>query len=110
MAAIEHELLTSEQVIKEFTRILGSKFKIPQAAVNVSIEYINTVAAILPVADTIDPPSIIPDPDDAPIIAGALAAGADVFVTGDKALLDLKTISGMAILSPREFWVRERGS
>ena len=46
----------------------------------------------------------IPDSDDAPIVACALAALADIFVTGDKALLGIRKIDNMPIVSPRQLW------
>ncbi|MGH8728029.1 MAG: hypothetical protein ACREV9_07695 [Burkholderiales bacterium] len=41
---------------------------------------------------------------DIPILACAIAANVDAFVTGDKALLDLEKIEGILILSSRELW------
>jgi predicted nucleic acid-binding protein len=35
-----------------------------------------------------------------------VAASAEVFVTGDKALLGLRRAVNMPIISPREFWTR----
>ncbi len=55
-----------------------------------------------PAAVSLDIP--IPDPDDILILACAIAAKADAFVTGDKALLDLGKVEGMPILSPRQLW------
>ena len=34
-------------------------------------------------ASSVDPPATIADPDDIPVIACAIAAGANIFVTGD---------------------------
>ena len=48
------------------------------------------------------PPADFPDPDDAPIVGAALAAGADLLVTCDRALLALACIEGLAIVTPRE--------
>jgi len=50
-----------------------------------------------------------PDPDDAPILAAALAADAKLFVTGDKALLALGAVDDMAIVDPRTAYERLRG-
>jgi predicted nucleic acid-binding protein len=46
----------------------------------------------------------IRDQDDLPILAAAISGQADVFVTGDKELLDLGQIKSLAMLSPRQFW------
>jgi predicted nucleic acid-binding protein len=51
----------------------------------------------------------VPDPDDAWIIAAALNAGADLFVTGDKALLELGAVQGLPIIDPRTAYARLRG-
>ena len=39
---------------------------------------------------------------------GAIAAGAEILVTGDKELLDLGDIEDLEILSPRQFWEKLR--
>jgi predicted nucleic acid-binding protein len=44
------------------------------------------------------------DPDDALVLGEARAGAADVFVTGDAAVLAIPAIGGMKILSPRRFW------
>jgi predicted nucleic acid-binding protein len=44
------------------------------------------------------------DPDDARIIAEAVAGSADVMVTGDRDLLDLAAHSPVRIVNPRGFW------
>jgi putative PIN family toxin of toxin-antitoxin system len=44
------------------------------------------------------------DVKDHPIIELALSAGADVLLTWDKALLDLRRVGPVRVLSPREFW------
>ena len=41
---------------------------------------------------------------DARVLGEALAGRADVFVTGDAALLKLAMIQGMKIVSPRGLW------
>ena len=46
---------------------------------------------------------------DIPILACALAANADVFVTGDQALLDLRAVDGLSIVSPRQLWSQLSG-
>lgn len=44
------------------------------------------------------------DPQDCRVLGEMLAAGADIFVTGDGALLRLRSIEGIDIVSPRRFW------
>jgi len=38
------------------------------------------------------------------VLGEAIAAGAEVFVTGDAALAALKEVAGMSIQTPRQFW------
>ncbi len=42
------------------------------------------------------------DPDDDAVLACALAAGADLIVSGDPDLLNLKQFHGAAIVTPRQ--------
>jgi putative PIN family toxin of toxin-antitoxin system len=49
------------------------------------------------------------DPDDLAVLGTAIAANADVLVTGDKDLLSLETIGKTEILSPRDFFGRLKG-
>lgn len=104
LAASEHETLIGEPVLVETRRVLEAKLRMPPAARNQVLAVLRGLtrvpAATAPRALGID------DPDDEWVVACALAASADVFVTGDKALLGLHEIEGMPIVSPREFWSR----
>lgn len=97
-----HELLASEGLLAELRRILTAKLRIPADTADAFLALIGANATILPTPDEF--PAGIPDPDDAPLIAAAVAGGAECFVTGDKALLDLGTVAGMPVISPRRFW------
>ncbi len=54
------------------------------------------------------PPPGFPDPDDVPIVGAAVQADATALVTGDRALLKLQAIGGLAIIDPREAFLRLR--
>lgn len=57
-------------------------------------------------AELVEPATLdaSPDPDDNLILGIAVAAEADVLVTGDKShLLSLKTVGGVSVLSARTF-------
>ena len=56
-----------------------------------------------PVTVTGAPPKICRDADDDFILAAAVKAGCDYLVTGDKDLLVLRKVSGLNIVTPREF-------
>jgi predicted nucleic acid-binding protein len=44
------------------------------------------------------------DPDDAWVLASAVASGADVLVTGDKDLLSIAKHAPLKVLNPRQLW------
>lgn len=97
----------SDTVIEETQRVLRDKFRVSeeaQAAAN-DVLLLCTVAA----PGSWQPPSGFPDPDDAPLVAAALALGADWFVTGDKALLELGKVETLPMLSPRLAYAHLRG-
>ena len=107
----DHELLTGEVVLEELHRVLGEKF-------GVSERTLDAVDALLRGFHVEPRPAVLPkievrDPDDAWVLATAFAAGAEVLVTGDKDLLDLRgVIEELLITDPRGFWelVRSTGS
>jgi len=51
----------------------------------------------------------LPDPADVAIVSSALNGAAKVLVTGDKEILELHRIGSLEILTPRQFWDKERG-
>lgn len=98
-----HELLISDPLLKEPGRILHDK---PGQTKSITEDFIGLLRTEgNPVTDDRPAPSL-PDPGDEPIVASALAGGAMVFVTGDKAFLKLKTVEELPILSPRALWER----
>jgi putative PIN family toxin of toxin-antitoxin system len=98
-----HELLISDPVPKELERILPTKLGQSESITEGFISLLRSQGS--PITNDHPAPSL-PDPDDEPIVASALGGGAKVFVTGDKALLKLKTVEQLPIISPREFWER----
>ena len=102
-----HELLTSEQVLSELERVLRTKFDVPRDLID---DFIWLMRQDTVLAEPGPLPNIeIDDKDDVPILSAAISAAADVFVTGDKEILDLGQIGSFTILSPRQFWEKLKG-
>ncbi len=103
----EHELLTAEVVLEELGRVLLSKIRLPADAVQEVIAFLRQY----PVEATPDalPELPVRDPDDRRVLAAALAAGAEVLVTGDPDLLDIAgELQELRITNPRGFWSLHR--
>ena len=100
-------LLTCPAVDAEILRILARKFHLSVPELDTARKLLSRIQQVPDGAGS--PPSAYPDPDDWPIIAAALAARADLFVTGDKALLALGEIEGLPIVDPRRAYLRLRG-
>lgn len=102
-----HELLTCEAVLLELQRVLAQKFRLPKPIIREYLDLLRNEGQIVTAGKV--PRLRFKDPDDIPILACAISAKADVFVTGDKALLDLRKIEGIPILSPRQLWQKLTG-
>jgi putative PIN family toxin of toxin-antitoxin system len=104
----EHELITAEVVLDELERILTTKIRLPGAVVAEILASLREYPVQPRPSSIVDFP--IRDPDDAWVLASALAAGADVLVSGDPHLLDAADeVTGIRITNPRGFWSMLRG-
>ena len=104
----EHELVTSPRVSQEVKRILKSKFSVPDGLIMEYLELIEEDAIIAHATDLAVPG--IKDKDDVEIVSAAVAAGAQVLVTGDRGVQGLKSIRKVRIVSPRSFWEKLTGN
>jgi len=97
-----HELFISDQVLIELKRALQLKFRVTQELIDEFIELLERDSTR---AQSGELPRIeLKDGDDLRILGAAISAGADVLVTGDQELLELKRVSTLEVLSPRQFW------
>lgn len=97
-----HELVVSDALLNELTRILKDKFGASQDLITGVVRLLrhDTIFA----KPTERPKVTLKDKDDLVILSAALTASADVLVTGDKELQSLKQVGDLKILSPRQFW------
>lgn len=99
---LEHELFTGRELLREFAQALAVKFKVPAEGRAEAIESILRNASR--VVEDSEPADCDADRDDRRILGEAIAAGAQVFVTGDKELVALGSVGSMKILTPRQLW------
>lgn len=94
------ELYTSTPLLAELTDILGrSKFKKKIAASLLTVDQlVDRYAELAQVVRPTPTPRIVSDPDDDVVIGTALAAKADILVTGDRPLLLVKKYQGVRIV------------
>ncbi len=97
-----HDFLISEQILNELQRVLRSKFSVDEDLIDDFIWLLHQGTVLAQPAEL--PKVDLQDKDDLPILGAAIAAGAEVLVTGDKELLELRHVGDLEILSPRQFW------
>lgn len=103
----DHELLTCQPVLAELERVLVGKLGLPDP---VASGFLALVRAEGRVVEPGEVPAVrIRDTADIGILACAIGGGADVFVTGDKELLDLRRVGDLPIVSPRDLWLQLMG-
>lgn len=103
----EHELAVGEVVLEETRRVLIQTFGVPPENAD-EIERLLRRHHVEPVPDA-DPPVEVRDTDDEAVLASAIAAKAEILITGDSDLLDVagKT-DALRIMTPRAFWEEVR--
>ena len=97
-----HELILSIPVIAELNTILFTQLNLPDDIITESIGFLYHDAHVSERFSQID--ININDKEDIIILSSAINGDAELFVTGDDELLDLKKMNGMEIVSPRMFW------
>ncbi|MCA1810192.1 MAG: putative toxin-antitoxin system toxin component, PIN family [Lentisphaerae bacterium] len=102
-----HDLVVSDHLVSELRRVLKDKFEaFPDVIADVVwlLHQDTIMSESTPLHDL-----PLSDPADIAIVSSALNGAAAVFVTGDKEILDLRRVGTMEVLSPRQFWDKERG-
>jgi len=99
----EHEFITADVVLNELKRVLKHKIHLPGEQIQEILTFLES--------QTVQPQPIslssipVRNEDDQWVLASALAAKADVLVTGDKDLLDVADeVRSLTITDPRGFW------
>jgi len=86
--------------------VLRDRFKVPPAEIALVEDQLRAHTIVARPAAPSDVP--LRDPDDAWVLASALAVGAELLVTGDKDLLSIAERAPLPIVDPRGCWDRLR--
>lgn len=100
------ELYTSVAILTETAMKLREKFLWDDVRITAALKQISKVATVLKPVSTL---KILSDAPDNRILECAKEAGADLIVTGDKHLLELKQYEGMGITRIAGFLYSFRG-
>ena len=88
---------------RELERVLTRKIELPAETIQDIIAFLEQ-QTVQPTPKAVSPIPVR-DEDDQWVLASALAATAEVLVTGDKDLLDIAAkVTGLTITDPRGFW------
>jgi len=103
----EHTLVSSEVVLAELRDVLSRKGRVPLKQID-AIEALLRDQPIAPRPATILEQGLVDD-DDEWVLASAVLAEADLFVTGDQGVLACTT-SPLPLLNPRGCWQQLRST
>jgi putative PIN family toxin of toxin-antitoxin system len=101
-----HEGAVSTHILGELRRHLTGKLRMAERPVDAIVAFVREHAEVVAPADVAAAAGR--DLDDLPVLGTALAAQADMLVTGDRDLLELKRHAGIPIVTPRQCHTRLR--
>ncbi len=101
----EHDVVIGAPVLVELRRNLRGKLRMPADRVEMVTGFVSELELAPSAPLRAGRPARI-DAADAAILECAARAKAEIFVTGDGALLKLGEYEGVPIVSPRDLWQR----
>ena len=102
LVLLDHDLILGRNVLRELEKALRAKVKLPVVRSAEIVDFVSSEAT--QGVDDAEPASVNVDTADAIVLGEALSGHADLFVTGDAALLRLAAAGTLKIVSPRQFW------
>ena len=102
-----HELVVSNHLLEELQRILRTKFDAPDDLIAETVWLLHQDTIMAPSKPLASIP--LRDVADIAIVSAALNGGAEILVTGDKEMVELKKFGALQIVTPRQFWERQKG-
>ncbi len=106
--ARNHELVTSDFVLREFAGKLEGKFHVPVKQARRAVELLRGEMVMVEPSEPVE--RVCRDPDDDQVLATAIAGECRCLVTGDDDLLSLREHGGVRVVSPGSFWAFEAGA
>jgi putative PIN family toxin of toxin-antitoxin system len=103
---VRHQLIISETLIDEVRNVLRDKIGTPPDIIADVIVLLRDGSLLSKPSRAVDLP--IHDDEDKALVSAALDGRADLFVTGDREILELSGFGTMEIASPRMFWERAK--
>lgn len=101
------ELVTSREQLHELARVLSYERIRTRLDDEQAQGFLNNVDALAVIATNLPDIEVSPDPEDNVILATAVAGGADLIVSGDRAgMLELQSVEGIPIVSARAAFER----
>ena len=107
LTLVHHELVITQPVLLELERALREKLKLPEPHLQRTLHYFRQFEVAVDRSATQQPVEIR-DPADVEVVQSAIAAGAEVIITGDRDLLEAPSLPIRAV-TPRAFWELQRG-
>lgn len=102
---VRHELVISEELLKEVEGVLRDKIGVPPG---VTAELIGLLReGVILAAPAADLP--IRGPLDRALVSAAVNEKVELFVTGDRELMGLSAFGSLEVVPPRIFWERAKG-
>jgi putative PIN family toxin of toxin-antitoxin system len=101
---LHHELVISEFILEELGRKLVEKFGYPIGEAGEVVAFLRQAGVVVrPVDLLLD---LCRDPTDLPVLGTAVAGECGLLISVDRDLLDMRTIQGISIIRPGEYWRR----
>lgn len=94
------QLILSPALIEELRKVLRRKFGFSDAAVYQAETLLRRISTVVEPQPEVT--LITGDPQDNRVLEAAVASDADVIISGDRHLLNLKTFGSVPIMTPRD--------
>ncbi len=96
-----YELVISDEILDELEKVLAKKFRLSKGEVEEAVGVIQKIGQRVEISKRVQ--VVKYDPDDDKFLEAAIAAAAEIIVSGDQHLLQLHQYEGIQILKASDF-------